>query len=108
MWASLAPSSTGMVAPARQIRPGHVFCCNAGHVETTLPVVHVSRSSNPAPCTLRCVAQGRWSSLCTPLPLQEDSNMKGFWTVGTGIVCAVLLAGSIQASQETKKADEVV
>jgi hypothetical protein len=34
--------------------------------------------------------------------------MKGFWTVGTGIACAVLLAGSIQASQETKKADEVV
>jgi hypothetical protein len=34
--------------------------------------------------------------------------MKGFLSFGTGIVCAVLLAGSIQASQEAKKADEVV
>jgi hypothetical protein len=34
--------------------------------------------------------------------------MKGFLSLGTGIVCAVLVAGSIQASQEKKKADEVV
>ena len=34
--------------------------------------------------------------------------MKGFLSLGTGIACAVLVAGSIQASQETKKADEVV
>jgi hypothetical protein len=34
--------------------------------------------------------------------------MKGFLSVATGIACAALLAGSIQASQETKKADEVV
>src|SRR4029453_13649074 len=35
-------------------------------------------------------------------------HMKGFLSLGTGIVCAVLEAGSIQASQEKKKAGEVV
>jgi hypothetical protein len=34
--------------------------------------------------------------------------MKRFLSVATGIACGALLAGSIQASQETKKADEVV
>ena len=34
--------------------------------------------------------------------------MKEFLSLGTGIAYAVLVAGSIQASQETKKADEVV
>jgi hypothetical protein len=33
--------------------------------------------------------------------------MKRFLSFGIGIACAVLVAGSIQASQEAKKADEV-
>ena len=34
--------------------------------------------------------------------------MKRFLSLGTGLVCAVLVAGSVQASQEEKKTDEVV
>ncbi len=34
--------------------------------------------------------------------------MKRFLSLGIGLACAVFVAGSIQASQETKKADEVV
>src|SRR4029434_1734122 len=78
---------------------------NAGHREKP-PRCRLAHSTRSTLSSTRALP--RLVQFMQILNSSGGLHMKGFLSLGTGIVCAVLVAGSIQASQEKKKADEVV